>query len=302
MPLIFLLRKLTKRLYPYRGLSRVADLVRKVWLHSPRQYLIRDFDGDLSFHCALNEHISSQVFWRGAYSADQLFILRRLLKPGMVFVDAGANKGEFTVLAAKYTEGGKVLAFEPVAAVFEELKANVSANGFQHVQLIRKGLGKASGERVIYHAENKRGQELNMGTYTLYPRAGMDIALGSISVITLDDFVKEEGIGRVDVIKIDIEGGEREMLLGALETIRRWKPVIFIEVNEVTSRAAGYGQGAIVRLLEELGYRCERVGRRGKTSLVREKDLKKFQNLIALPGQEGGIAGQEEGIGGNDKK
>ncbi len=205
----------------------------------------------------------------------------------MVFVDAGANKGEFTVLAAKYAEGGKVLAFEPVNAVFEELKTNVAANGFQHVQLIRKGLGRASGERVIYHAENKRGQELNMGTFTLYPRTGMDIALGSISLtITLDDFVKEEGIGRIDVIKIDIEGGELEMLQGAVETIRRWKPVIFIEINAITSRAAGYDQGAILRLLEELGYRCERIGRGGKTSPLREKDLTAFQNLIAIPWRE----------------
>src|SRR5580692_363509 len=114
MQLIFLLRKITQRLYPYRGWSRIADLVRKAYMHSSRRYLIRDFDGDLSFSCDLDEHISSQIFWRGSYSTDQLSVLRRLLKPGMVFVDAGANKGEFTVLAAKYTPGGKVLAFEPV--------------------------------------------------------------------------------------------------------------------------------------------------------------------------------------------
>ncbi len=296
MEYIFLLRKITKRMYPYRGLSRVADLVRQVFSRRHRRYLVNDFDGDLAFYCALDEHISSQVFWRGSYSTDQLPVLRELLKPGMVFLDAGANKGEFTVFAAKYTKGGKVLAFEPVERNIEDLKANVAANGFKHVQLIRKGLGKKSGERMIYNMDGASGGEWNEGTFTLYPRPGLDSQYSSIPIVALDDFVRDEGIDRIDVMKIDIEGGELEMLEGAKEAIRRWKPAILIEVNSVTSRAAGYDQGEIIRLLEGWGYRCARIGRKGKTSPVGEKELRDFQNLLCVHGGGPGVQGDGEGI------
>jgi FkbM family methyltransferase len=283
MHIIPLLRKITKRLYPYRGISRIADLVRMAYIHSTHRYLIRDFDGDLLFECALNEHISSQVYWRGYYSTDQLYLLRSILKPGMVFVDVGANKGEFTVFAAKYTEGGKVLAFEPVEALCEELAANVMANGFQHVQIIRKGLGNTRKQMVVYNAKGTKETELNMGLFTLYPRAGVDHPGSMIEILPLDDYFREQQIRRVDVIKIDIEGGELDMLEGASETIGRWKPVIFIEINSITSQAAGHDPGRIVRFLESRGYQCARIGRKGKTRIVREKDLKNFQNLICWP-------------------
>lgn len=283
MDIIPLLRKITKRLYPYRGISRIADLVRMAYIHSTHRYLIRDFDGDLLFDCALNEHISSQVYWRGYYSTDQLNLLRNLLKPGMVFVDVGANKGEFTVFAAKYTAGGMVFAFEPVDALCEELAANVKANGFQHVQIIRKGLGKTRKQSIVYKAKETKETELNMGLFTLYPRTGVDHPGSMIEILSLDDFVTEQQIKRIDVIKIDIEGGELDMLEGASETIGRWKPVIFIEINSLTSHAAGYDPGHILRFLETRGYRCAYIGRKGKTRIVREKDLKNFQNLICWP-------------------
>jgi FkbM family methyltransferase len=286
MRFIFLLKKITKRMYPYRGISRIADLVRMAYIHSHHQFLIRDFDGDLLFNCALNEHISSQVFWRGYYSRDQLYLLRNLLKPGMVFLDVGANKGEFTVFAAKYTagaDGGMVYAFEPVEALCEELTANVTVNGFQHVQIIRKGLGNTRKKGVLYNAQEANNTELNMGTFTLYPRTGVDHPGVMIEIMPLDDFVREQRITRVDVIKIDIEGGELAMLEGAAETISRWKPVIFIEINSLTSRAAGYDPGLILRFLEARGYQCAHIGRNGKTRIVREKDLTSFQNLICRP-------------------
>jgi glycosyltransferase involved in cell wall biosynthesis len=320
---IFFLRKITRFLYRYRGLSRVAELVRKAYIHDPRRFRIDDLDGDLSFDCALNEHISSQVFWRGDYSTGQLAILRRVLRPGMVFLDAGANKGEFTVVAAKYVEGrstrdlsgwktpdssggkptndpvGKVLAFEPMEATAKELRANLAANGFSQAEVIEKALGAAKGERVIYHAGNDDKKELNLGTFTLYPRTGLERPCGKIGVVSLDEWIgsadrsggegSEAGrwgdadAGRIDVMKIDIEGGELEMLQGAVETIRRWRPVIFIEVNAITSRAAGYDHREILRWLEGMGYRCERIGRRGKAKPVTVGGLKGFQNLVCWP-------------------
>lgn len=298
---IFFLRKITKWLYRYRGLSRVADLVRKAYIHDPRRFRIDDLDGDLLFDCALNEHISSQVFWRGDYSTGQLALLRQVLKPGMVFLDAGANKGEFTVIAAKYVSGGKVLAFEPIAATAKELRSNIAANGFLEVEVIEKALGAHAGEQMIYHAEEKGKDELNLGVFTLYPRPGLERPCGKIAVVSLDEWMGSVAgsgggslgsgedrrdvadKGRIDVMKIDIEGGELEMLEGAAETIRRWKPVIFIEVNAITSRAAGYDHRELLRWLERMGYRCERIGRRGQTIPVNMADLKEFQNLVCWP-------------------
>ncbi len=283
MQLIFFLRRITKVLYRYRGLSRLADLVRKAYMRKKRTILIDDFDETLFFNCALDEHISSQVFWRGAYSTGQLMLLGKILKEDMVFFDIGANKGEFTVFAAKRLGKGRVFAFEPVKGLCIELKANVTANHFQQVDIVNKGLGNSNTQAVIFNAEKKYDHEINWGTYSIYRRKGVDHPSGTIELMKLDDFVNDRKIAAVDIMKIDIEGAELEMLRGAEQTIRRFKPVIFIEINEVTSSAAGYHSLDILAYLANVGYRLELIGRNGTTKTMNIDKPGKFQNVICLP-------------------
>jgi FkbM family methyltransferase len=201
----------------------------------------------------------------------------------MVFVDVGANKGEFTIFAAKYLPAGKVISFEPVQALSEELAANVAANHFKLVQIIPLGLGNIAQERILFNAATQYEGEWNQGVFSLYPRDHLRDAYEVVRTVRMDDLLKEGIILRIDMLKIDIEGAELEMLQGAAETIQRWMPVIFIEINALTCQAAGYQPGDILSFLEAFGYGFHAINRNGGTKPVTKDHLKIFQNLLCLP-------------------
>ena len=99
------------------GLPRIAEAFRRRtarWAveHSDEALVwIDDFCGNRYFCCDLSEHMGSQIYFKGSYSGGQLVVLRQLLTPEAVFVDAGANQGEFTVCAAGCVPEGHAFAF-----------------------------------------------------------------------------------------------------------------------------------------------------------------------------------------------
>ena len=145
-------RKLMRLMFRVKGLRVVAPALRRR-LARPESVWIDDFDGDLAFRCRLDEHIGSQMYWRGAYSWGQLRVLDRLLRPDMVFVDVGANQGEFTLFAAKRLVRGRVLAFEPMTEMRERLVENLAANPFDNVLVSDQGLWSEPGRRRIFRRD-----------------------------------------------------------------------------------------------------------------------------------------------------
>jgi hypothetical protein len=88
-------RALMRFLFRWRGLRVIAHILRRRLLRDEWIW-IDDFDGDMKFYCHLKSHIGSFIYWRGYYSAHQLKVLDRILREDMIFVDIGANQGEFT--------------------------------------------------------------------------------------------------------------------------------------------------------------------------------------------------------------
>ncbi|MBD1920405.1 FkbM family methyltransferase [Microcoleus sp. FACHB-831] len=282
--LLLQLRKITKIAYKYRGLARIAEGIRKYYSHYQKNILVDDFDNSLAFYCALDEHMGSQIFWKGFYSGDQLNLLDRILNPDMIFLDVGANHGEFTVFAAKRLTEGHVIAFEPVSIFFEKLERNVKQNGFNNVTLINQGLGDSDTHITIYSRDERfEDGTKNEGLHSIYITKSCSRAFETIKIICLDDFIKSHQIPKVDVIKLDIEGAELAALRGAKETITRFRPIILIEVNEETCQAAGYPPRALLDYLSEIGYRFDLIIRNGITRSIIPDELDKFQNIICLP-------------------
>jgi len=278
------LRKLTKLAYNYRGFARIAEAIRKLYSRSPRIILVDDFDTNLCFYCDLDEHMGSQMFWRGSYSGEQLILLDRLLEPDMVFIDVGANHGEFTVFAAKRLTKGQVIAFEPVSSLSQKLQQNIHINNFTNIKLIQKGLSNKNFQSTIYTREkNFEDGTKHEGLPTLYPTQTRSKKFEIIECTYLDNFVESKNISRIDVIKIDVEGSELAVLKGARETIIRFKPVILMEVNEETSQAAGYASKALLDYLSEMDYRFEDILYDGSTQPILPGQLRNFQNIVCWP-------------------
>lgn len=284
----YFLRRLTQPAYRIRGvgLGRICELVRRIAAkYAPQTpLLIDDFRGDARFMCYLKEHMGSQIFFRGSYSGDQLTILEKLLDVHGVFVDAGANQGEFSIAAAKVAQQGTVIAFEPVSEHRARLIENVRLNDFGNVKVIPAALGEQEGSLPIYdQPENYTDGTRNEGLPTLFASGSRHHAREVVPVKRLDDVLRELGVSRVDVIKLDIEGAEWIALRGAVNTITNCRPTLILEIGRETCLAAGYEPEALVEWLIGLNYRIEKVIEGGKTLPINSALLDDFQNIVAYP-------------------
>ncbi len=145
--------------------------------------------------------------WAVSFKKENYGYLRHYaLKPGDVVVDAGGYEGTFAIYAAKVVgRSGKVVAFEPDTENFRKLLENVALNKLENILVINKALWQKDG-RLKFNNKHTAGASFyfNASPYTK-----------ETDVVALDNELGRLGIGRVDFIKMDIEGSELQALKGA---------------------------------------------------------------------------------------
>jgi len=205
----------------------------------------------------------------------ELAFLNRFLKPGEVFVDAGANCGVYTIAAASVVgDRGLVLAFEPGPEVFATLRRSVEINGYRHVRLFDVGLSNTAGTAALYtHPHGASSCSLGR------PPGSSGESL-SIRLQKLDDVLEAEGVSAVHCIKMDVEGAEELILLGATRLFERCKPRVIFEINPPAIAALGLRPDGVWRFLEARGYRFVTVDADG--ALTERAAAPMEGNVIAL--------------------
>ena len=142
------------------------------------------------------------------------------VKPGDVVVDAGSWIGDFAAYAAR--KGARVYAFEPTPETFGVLRKTAELN--PGIIPVDKGLGDEPKRLPLFASASMRNTAGNH-----FQECGNAETTGEgAEIVTLDSFVRDNGLERVDFIKADIEGYERHMLAGARETLRRFAPRLAI--------------------------------------------------------------------------
>jgi FkbM family methyltransferase len=138
------------------------------------------------------------------------------VKPGDVVIDAGAWIGDFSAYAA--AKGAEVYAFEPTTETFRLLEETAALNKPALIHPVKKGLGasETSVPITIY--------ETNSGGNSILAKGGSGAKREMIDITTLDAFVSANNLPRVDFIKADIEGAERDMLRGAAYVLKTFAP------------------------------------------------------------------------------
>jgi len=175
----------------------------------------------------------------GEYSEGELALFRDLLRPGDVAVDVGANIGALTIgMARMVAPGGTVIAFEPQRTIFDVLCHNLRQNGLANVTAYRRALGSAPGAIRVPPLDYSGAE--NFGGVSLGGAQGEEVEVVTLDVLALP---------RLRLLKVDVEGMEREVLAGARQTIGRLQPALYIE-NDRAERSR-----ALISLLFELGYR-----------------------------------------------
>lgn len=176
----------------------------------------------------VNTLVPAAVLWRyRAWKAwsrgeSELRLLRYLADPSKTSVDAGANKGVYTYFLSGLCR--HVYAYEPNPKIFNLLRRSVHR---PNVTLRAAALSDVTGEDRLIVPRRKAGYSNQLATLRKDKFAGEAI---EVPVVTrrLDD----EDVGQVGFIKIDVEGFERQVLMGAIETLKRHRPRLLVEIQE----------------------------------------------------------------------
>jgi FkbM family methyltransferase len=208
--------------------------------------------------CDLGDHVQRQIYFRGAYEPIESYLVKHLLQPGMVVVDAGANVGQYTIIAAmEVGRQGQVHAFEPVPKNFHRLTHHVVENGLDtHVRMNMAALWNRPDTVTL-----QLGPDV-VGNDALYTIGVSSTPTDTVTApaLRLDDYVTEKQLERVDFIKMDVEGAEWFALQGATAVLSRWHPTLLVEVNRHTCSGLGYDPERIWELLEPYGYTMWAIG------------------------------------------
>ena len=243
----------------------------------PDIVVIRNFDSDLYLILDRSKTMGASIYWTGFHEYRELLFLHDYLRTDMVLLDVGANIGEYSIFAAKRLTQGTVVAFEPVPALRKMLDENIEINQFTNVIVKPFGLSDAVGFFPIYFV----GENENEGQATFFPGLLQNQRSVKAELKKLDVEWDQLSLNRLDFIKMDIEGSELKALRGAQNVIARFRPLVMLEVSEVTYQAAGYSLKDVYDFFEPMNYLPFAVDKMGK--LISSSAMPPFGNVIFVP-------------------
>lgn len=206
------------------------------------------------------------------YERETTDLAKKIIKPGMIIIDIGAHIGYYTRIFSKLVgKKGVVYAFEPEEENFNLLKKNVK--NLKNVKIIKKALSDREGFIDFYVSQN------NTGLHSVLPS---DLRKNKISMPaqTLDSFVENEKIQKVDLIKMDIEGGEPFALAGAKNLLRQPSLMIIMEFTPSNFNVSHVSPVDFLQNLSGLGFCIYRIKNQGELEQVQLKNLN-IKELVA---------------------
>jgi len=209
---------------------------------SPVRFTNRD---GIVFDLDMSSFIERFIYCFHYFEPGDVAAVRRLLRPGDVVMDVGANVGQYALMAAKVVgSNGVGYAFEPSPNILLKLRRNWKLNEFENLHVVPVALGSSPGIYDFYPAE---GYNQGIGSF-VYKGAndadGLPAKPIQAKVITLDAFCAEHAIDHVDFIKIDTEGYDLEVLKGAVQTLESNQDIVVMvemvekhmDANELSER------------------------------------------------------------------
>lgn len=246
---------------PFRGIF--AELYRKHRLLNRNRIITATRDG-IKYRLDLNELIDSAIYYNGCFEPAATAIIDKYTQEGMTVLDVGANNGCHTLHFAKLVgKMGKVIAFEPMSEAILRLKCNMELNDFDNIVV----------EKIALSNVNKKKQSAYFRTSWTLDGSKLNIAGNKedVDFFTLDEYVKNKRLDKIDFIKLDVDGYEYKVLSGGRNSIKRFTPIILVELGKYTLKEAGDSLEDLIDLLASLGY-----------SFYSESDLEEYSDKESL--------------------
>lgn len=193
----------------------------------------------------------------GCTSVETLFY-KRVLKPGDVVIDIGANVGYMTAIFASIVgKNGYVHSFEPVPELYSKLIMLAKENKNYNIITNPCAVGDTCGIITINIIESA-----NQGLSTVVPglRKEEDIRKSIVvPVVKLDDYAKEQKLTKVSFVKIDVEGFEFPVLRGMKSILKQFKPTLLCEITPASYSLLGFNVDDIFNYMKRLNYKCYKL-------------------------------------------
>lgn len=218
---------------------------------------------------------AASTFYRGHPNVHIVRAMEERLRPGDIVLDVGAHIGEYTLIAARLVgTQGLVYAIEPQSRAAEVITLNAHLNALENISIRELALADATGTMPFYWDARSWGGFLALN--------GNKTSL-QVRCTTLDRFVEEEGIARVDFIKLDAAGNEKAVLLGGKSLLSSSAaPVLVFKFYQpqVVQERFGYEARETVELLGSWGYRMEVLAEEGRIPLSAANCYEFFSDYI----------------------
>jgi FkbM family methyltransferase len=189
-----------------------------------------DFFG-LRYQGNLNTFIDWSVYFYGAYEKDILYLMRDIVKDKQdaIFIDIGANVGHHSLYMSKFCE--EIHSFEPYDRVIDMLRSKILFNKCSNIFVHNVGLGEEN-EFIDFYAPT--GRNIATGSFMADHAKDNNIKYGKLEIVEGDLYISKLNLNKVDLIKIDVEGFEKYVLLGLKDTLEKYRPFVIMEYSKVT--------------------------------------------------------------------
>ena len=208
-----------------------------------------------------NETVGRHLGLFGVFEATESAFFRSVIRDADICFDVGGNVGYFSMLLAALAPRGAIHVFEPIPLNAALIAANRELNGYTHIHISNCAVGD-------------QAQTLNFtvsadSAYSSLHDVGRSLAVATIAVqmITLDDYVKQHGIPRVDILKVDVEGAEGLVIQGAaqlLGDVQRAPRVVLMELYQENMVPFGTSVAEALARMASFGYRAHTLSQDGR--------------------------------------
>jgi len=245
-----------------KGLGRIPGVIS---LHKliykmvkPKGVILIKCQGNKMFVNTEDEGIVPPLLIQGVYEKCETELFKKLIKPGMVVMDAGANIGYYTLIAAKLVgNNGRVYAFEPDPNNYKLLVKNIKTNGYTNIIPIQKALSNKNKKIKLFVDKVAWGNQ-SFSENNVPGKAGFV----KVRTITLDDF-SENVVNdkKIDLIKMDTQGAEGLIIEGAKKILRNSKSSLKITMEfwPYGLKNVGTDPLKLLRKLKSYGFKIKLI-------------------------------------------
>jgi FkbM family methyltransferase len=187
--------------------------------------------------------IHTDLFMHGYREPEATKVMQEILTKDMTVLDIGANIGYYALMEAKRCK--RVIALEPDMDNFRNLSKNIGINGYTNIQPYLMAAGDKDGTLEFALSKVPNWHRVAVG-------GEKDVVIVPVSKV--DTFLENVGSPKIDLLRMDVEGYEYNILEGARETIKRDRPMMFIEIHRDLMKNFGHSAVKLFKLLAEYDY------------------------------------------------